>query len=108
MYTLFCHVGQNYGQGDILITLDADNTHNPNIIPNMVDKLVKEKLDVVIASRFAEGGKEIGLSIERKIYSRGAAAFLKLFFPIENVHDYSCGFRAYDIGYLDKAIKAYG
>ena len=108
MYTLFCHVSQNYGQGDILITLDADNTHNPNIIPKMIDKLVKEKLDVVIASRFVEGGKEVGLTIERKIYSRGAAAFLKIFFPIDNVHDYSCGFRAYDIGYLDKAIKAYG
>lgn len=108
IYTLFCHVSQNYGNGDILITLDADNTHNPKIIPEMIDKLIKNKLDVVIASRFAPGGKEIGLTIERKIYSRGAAAFLKIFFPIKNVHDYSCGFRAYDIGYLDRAIRAYG
>lgn len=107
MHTLFCHVSQNYGKDDILITLDADNTHNPNIIPEMIDKLIKEKLDVVIASRFTPGGKEIGLTIERKIYSRGAAAFLKIFFPIANVHDYSCGFRVYDIGYLDRAIKAY-
>jgi len=108
IYTLFYHVSHKYGKGDVLITLDADNTHNPEIIPFMVDKLKKEKLDVVIASRFVEGGKEIGLSLKRKILSRGAAVFLKLFFSIENVRDYSCGFRAYDVDYLDRAIKAYG
>ncbi|HHY77147.1 MAG TPA: glycosyltransferase family 2 protein [Clostridiales bacterium] len=108
IYTLFYHVIHKYGKGDVLITLDADNTHNPEIIPYMVDKLKKEKLDVVIASRFAEGGKELGLSLKRKILSRGAAAFLKLFFSIENVRDYSCGFRAYDVDYLDAAIRAYG
>lgn len=106
--TLFWHVSQNYGKGDIFITLDADNTHNPQIIPRMIDKLMKEKLDVVIASRFVPGGREIGLTIKRKICSRGAAAFLRIFFPINSVHDYSCGFRAYDIGYLSRAIKAYG
>ncbi|MDD2481570.1 MAG: glycosyltransferase family 2 protein [Lutispora sp.] len=108
IYTLFCYASQNYDKNDILVTLDADNTHNPNIIPKMVEKLIKEGLDVVIASRFAPGSKEIGLTIERKIYSRGAAAVLKKFFPISNVHDYSCGFRAYDIGYLDRAMEAYG
>ncbi|NLM44046.1 MAG: glycosyltransferase family 2 protein [Clostridiales bacterium] len=108
IYTLFYHVSHKYGKGDVLITLDADNTHNPRIIPFMVNKLIKEELDVVIASRFVKGGREIGLSMERKLLSRGAAAFLKLFFPIENVHDYSCGFRAYDVDYLDKAIMAYG
>lgn len=107
IYTLFCNVCQNYGKDDILITLDADNTHNPNIIPKMIDKLLSEKLDVVIASRFTPGGKEIGLTLERKIYSRGAAALLKIFFPINNVLDYSCGFRAYNIGYLQRAIESY-
>ncbi|WP_373000070.1 glycosyltransferase family 2 protein [Lutispora sp.] len=108
IYTLFYHVSHKYGKGDILVTLDADNTHSPKIIPFMVDKLIKEELDVVIASRFVKGGREIGLSMERKLLSRGAAAFLKLFFPIENVHDYSCGFRVYDVDYLDRAIMAYG
>ncbi|SHI50593.1 glycosyltransferase family 2 protein [Lutispora thermophila] len=108
VYTLFYHVSHKYGKGDILITMDADNTHNPKIIPFMVDKLVKEQLDLVIASRFVNGGREIGLSLERKLLSRGAAAFLKLFFPVQNVHDYSSGFRAYDVEYLHRAIMAYG
>ena len=107
IYTLFCYVTERYGEDDIFITLDADNTHNPDIIPRMIEKLLNENLDIVIASRFTPGGKEIGLSLQRKVYSRGAAALLKTFFPITNVRDYSCGFRAYNIGYLQKAAKSY-
>lgn len=107
MSTLFNHLLENYNDQDIAVTLDADNTHNPKIIPTLVSKLENEKLDVVIASRFTEGGEEIGLSFIRKVYSRGAKLFFKLFFPIPNVNDYSCGFRAYRIGYLRKAFDYY-
>ncbi len=107
VYTLFCYATERFGKNDILITLDADNTHNPNIIPAMVYKLRKEDLDIVIASRFTPGGKEIGLTLQRKLYSRGAAVLLKTFFPITNVRDYSCGFRAYNVGFLQKAVKFY-
>lgn len=65
---------------DILITLDADNTHNPDIIANLVHKLKQDHLDVVIASRFITGGKEVGLTFARKAFSRGAKYFLKNFF----------------------------
>ncbi|MFY9174451.1 MAG: glycosyltransferase family 2 protein [Peptococcia bacterium] len=107
MRTLLNHVVQRYYSEDILVTLDADNTHRPELIPNLVDKLKEEKLDLVIASRFVPGGKEIGLPLHRKICSRGASVFFKIFFPIRNVRDYSCGFRAYRIGYLQKAIALY-
>jgi dolichol-phosphate mannosyltransferase len=107
MKTLFCQTINQYGEKDVLITLDADNTHSPQIIPAIIHKLKNENLDLVIASRFVPGGKEIGLSWNRKIYSRGAKLFLKLFFPIRNVSDYSCGFRAYNLGYLKKAMKLY-
>jgi len=105
--TLFSRVITSYNEQDVLITLDADNTHNPRIIPELIKKLKTEKLDVVIASRFADGGKEIGVSLDRRIYSRGAACLLKMFFPITNVKDYSCGFRAYDLGYLKNALSLY-
>jgi len=108
MRTLLRSVSEQYKDGDILITLDADNTHSPQLIPGLLDKLEKEGLDLVIASRFTPGGKEIGLALHRKICSRGAGLFLKTFFPIRNVRDYSCGFRAYRIGYLKKAMAMYG
>jgi len=105
--TILNHVTGCFDDEDILVTLDADNTHTPGIIPDMVEKLETEKLDVVIASRFTKGGREIGLSPMRKLYSRGAVLFFKMFFPIKGVNDYSCGFRAYRVGYLKKAAQAY-
>lgn len=105
--TIFGFVLENYDKNDVLITLDADNTHNPRIIPAMINKLKKENLNLVIASRFAQGAKEIGLSLDRKIYSRGATYLLRLFYPISNVRDYSCGYRAYELAYLQKAIDLY-
>lgn len=107
MKTLFAYVLSKYDDQDTVVTLDADNTHNPKIIPEMVSKLKAENLDVVIASRFISGGEEIGLSPIRKVYSRGARSFFKLFFPIDHVNDYSCGFRAYRIGYFRQASHLY-
>lgn len=89
---------------DILVTLDADNTHSPQLIERMIDLILTEKLDLVVASRFTEGGREIGLSLLRKVYSRGAMLYFKMFFPIVNMNDYSSGFRAYRIRTLKEAF----
>jgi len=105
--TLFNCVLNEYQDEDILVTLDADNTHSPALVPWLVDKLIREELDLVIASRFTPGGREIGLPFHRRLFSRGAALFFKIFFPIRNVRDYSCGFRAYRLSYLRKAAELY-
>lgn len=105
--TLFNFVSNKYSDQDILITMDADNTHNPEIIPEMVNKMIAEQLDIVVASRFIAGGKEIGVPFIRKLYSRGAQLLLKIFYPINNISDYSCGFRGYNIGFLKKALTLY-
>ncbi|ADY56767.1 glycosyl transferase family 2 [Syntrophobotulus glycolicus DSM 8271] len=89
---------------DILVTLDADNTHSPHLIERMIDRLLQEDLDLVVASRFTEGGREIGLTLLRKVYSRGAMLYFKMFFPIVHLNDYSSGFRAYRVGTLKKAL----
>lgn len=107
MKTIFAYACERYTSTDVLVTMDADNTHNPRIIPELVNKLNTEQLDMTIASRFAAGGQEMGLSWNRKLYSRGARLFFKFFFPILNVNDYSSGFRAYRIGYLKRALIMY-
>src|SRR5690554_689442 len=66
MRTIIDYAILNLNPKDILVVLDGDNTHNPNIIPRMVEKLVSKDLDIVIASRFEKGGEEKGLSFDRK------------------------------------------
>jgi dolichol-phosphate mannosyltransferase len=92
---------------DVLVTMDADNTHDPCLIGSMVAK-IQSGADLVIASRYEKGGEEIGLSKARSVLSRGASLLLHIFFPIPDVKDYTCGFRAYNGLALKKAFQVYG
>ena len=92
---------------DIIIRMDADNTHEPKYISPMISK-IKHGYDVVIASRFKKGGGMIGVSKYRSIVSYGANLLMKIFFPIKGVQEYSCGFRAYRASTIKTAIKIFG
>ncbi len=93
--------------GDVIIRLDCDDTHEPEYIPKIVEK-VRGGLDVVIASRFAEGGGQLGVSGYRAFISLGANLFMKVFFSISNVKEYSCGYRGYKAEIIKEAIEVYG
>jgi len=93
--------------GDIIITMDADNTHSPGLIPAMVQKVL-EGHDLVIASRFRDGARVIGVSWLRKCMSIGASLMMRTVFPMKGVRDYTCGFRAYRAELLRKAFGEYG
>lgn len=92
---------------DIVITLDADNTHPPELIPVMAKKIGQGN-QLLIASRFCPGGKEIGLSFFRRLLSRGAGWLLSFFFPYPGVKDYTSGYRAYSGNLLKQATNLYG
>lgn len=93
--------------GDVIIAMDADNTHDVSYVSDMLTKLAGGN-DVVIASRFAEGAGERGLSQLRKILSRGSSFLLNLFFLIRGVRDFTSGYRAYRAVLIKKAFQIYG
>ncbi|MBD3347919.1 MAG: glycosyltransferase [Candidatus Eisenbacteria bacterium] len=105
--TGFRRANEMLGGEGVLIGMDADNTHDPGVIPSMLRKM-EEGNDVVIASRYAPGGREVGLSSFRSILSRGASFTMRLFLPVKGARDYSCGYRAYSGRALERAIGAYG
>ena len=107
MNTILNHAADTYEDEDVLITFDSDNTHTPGIAVAMMEKLYSENLDIVIASRYEKGGKELGLSPIRKLYSRGARLFCSVIFHIKNVKDYSCGYRAYRVSLLKELKQRY-
>lgn len=92
--------------GDILVTMDADDTHGPEYIPEMLGK-IRAGADVVIASRFFPGGREVGVSFFRKLMSRGALFFMRIAAPVPGVSDYSCGYRAYKMEILKLASETF-
>ncbi len=101
------HAAKTSAPGDTIVTLDCDDTHDPVYIPKAMQKL-SEGYDVVILSRYQKGGGEEGLSGVRSVLSRGAGLFLKLFFPIKGVWEYSCGYRAMRAETLQKAFRIFG
>lgn len=93
MRTGFGFVLERGGADDLIATMDADNTHDPALIPAMLDAVAEA--DVVIASRYVKGGEEVGLSAVRKVLSRGASTLLKVVTPVRGARDYTCGYRLY-------------
>ena len=93
--------------GDVIVRLDCDDTHEPEYIPSIVAK-VRSGFDVVIASRFEPGGGQMGVSGYRAFISRSANLFMKVFFPISGLKEYSCGFRGYRVEKIHEAINFYG
>ncbi len=89
---------------DVIVTMDADNTHPAGLVLRMV-RLLREGNDVVIASRYREGSHIKGLSMGRRFLSWGASILFRTFFPIRGVKDYTCGYRAYRAGVLKSLIE---
>lgn len=104
---LFERAAELCGPDDTIVRMDCDDTHDPKYIPDLLSKL-KEGYDVVIASRFAPGGAQVGVGLYRGFISRCANVFMKCFFPIRGVWEYSCGFRAYRAVVIQKAVRFYG
>jgi dolichol-phosphate mannosyltransferase len=93
--------------GDIIFTMDADNTHPPALMIRMVQRIL-EGNDVVIASRYREGSMVVGLHWFRRLMSFGARVLFQTIFPIPGVRDYTCGFRGYRAEVLKEAFAGYG
>jgi dolichol-phosphate mannosyltransferase len=83
--------GARVAQGDWLIVMDADLSHPPEKIAELLRPLVEGRADMVIGSRYVEGGATPGWPVWRKILSRIAAS---LAYPMTGVHDSMCGFFA--------------
>ena len=107
LMTAFETLAPECDDDDVLCTLDADDTHSPLLLDQLVQK-VSEGFDVVIASRFASGGQVVGLSLFRRALSGAAAALLSAAYPAEGVKDYTSGFRAYRASAIRNALERYG
>ena len=89
--------------GDVIVRLDCDDTHEPEYIPKIIEK-IRSGYDVVIASRFAPGGGQLGVSKYRALISLAANTFMKVFFPIKGLREYSSGFRGYKAEIIQEAL----
>ena len=91
---------------DVLVTMDCDNTHPTECLAHLL-KQIDRGCHLAIASRYQEGGGQVGFSLKRRLLSRGASWLLRFLFPINGVRDYTSGYRAYRLSALQQAMRRY-
>lgn len=90
----FLHILPHIQDSDTIITMDSDGTHVPEYLKTLVEHSQRNH-GIVIASRYARGGGEIGIPVKRSLCSRIANRLMARLFSIPGVKDYTSGFRAY-------------
>jgi dolichol-phosphate mannosyltransferase len=79
--------------GDIVVMMDADFSHDPALLPQLV-KHIQSGSDLVIGSRYVAGGRIQGWSFHRRIGSVVLSRFARTVFRL-SVQDPLSGFAAF-------------
>jgi len=90
-------------QPDYIVTMDADYSHNPKDISRLI-QVAKRGCDLVIGSRYYNGGKVVGSRLIRRIISR-VANFIAAAIVSTRIHDCTSGFRCYSKNYVKTVLN---
>ncbi len=85
--------------------MDADGSHPPEILPDMLNLAEKGGYDVVIASRYIEGGKWEERSMIRRIISKGANLLGRLSTGVR-ARDLTSGYRVIRLDILKRIVTS--
>ncbi len=77
---------------DRIMTMDADFSHHPKYIPAIIE--LTRECDMVIGSRYLEGGGTLNCTFGRRALSRSANLFAKITLGLR-ARDCTAGFRCY-------------
>ncbi|HTT26626.1 MAG TPA: polyprenol monophosphomannose synthase [Thermoplasmata archaeon] len=70
--------------GPIILVMDADGSHPPELIPRLIDPLRDGRAEFVLASRHVDGGDMGPMSATRRAISRGAALLARPLAPVKD------------------------
>lgn len=94
----------------LLIAMDTDLTHDPAYIPLMIEKLKTTHADIVIGSRYTEGGRMSGWNKIRLPFTHFWRGMIK--YGLNMPFDATGAFRVYRVDILKNEIinqlKSYG
>ena len=78
---------------DVVVTMDADLSHDPVILPTML-ALIDDGADTVIGSRYVRGGGTTDWPIRRQLLSKWGNGYTRRLLRL-TPHDCTSGYRAY-------------
>lgn len=92
---------------DIIITLDADNTHNLKTVEFMIKKM-DEGYEVVIGSCFTTGGMMVGVPLIRFLLSYVSNFGYRILFHVKGIRTYTGFYRAHSGAAVKLAFEKFG
>lgn len=99
--------GFRHATNPVVVTLDSDLSHDPEVIPSFLKEMARTKADIVIGSRFMPLGRA-DLPPHRLFFSR-LMGILVSFFTKHKIHDATSGFRIQKLAAIKKLrLKNHG
>jgi dolichol-phosphate mannosyltransferase len=84
---------------DYLFEMDADGSHDPRYLPQML-ALAEDGAEVVVGSRYVPGGGTVNWGVGRKLISRGGSLYARTILGVD-VRDVTAGFMCWRRGALE-------
>lgn len=78
---------------DYVFEMDADFSHDPKYLPEML-RLAAEGADMVVGSRYVEGGGTVNWGLGRRLISRGGSLYARTILGV-GIRDLTSGFVCY-------------
>jgi dolichol-phosphate mannosyltransferase len=82
------------GGATAVVQMDADWSHDPEVLPTLLAPLERDEADLVIGSRYTLGGGVVDWGLGRRIVSRGGSLFARVVLGL-GPHDLTGGFKAW-------------
>ena len=93
-------------KADVIFQMDSDGQHDASLIPDFVS-YIEEGKDVVIGSRFIDGGTTPDFSFSRLLMSKVGNLLVRYVGGITQVKDCTSGYRAIRASYLKELNFSY-
>ena len=93
-------------KADLIFQMDSDGQHDTSLIPDFVS-YIEEGKDVVIGSRFIDGGTTPDFSFSRLLMSKVGNLLVRYVGGITQVKDCTSGYRAIRASYLKELDFSY-
>jgi dolichol-phosphate mannosyltransferase len=77
-----------------LLQMDADWSHDPSVLPRLIEPIVADRADLVIGSRYVRGGRVLDWGLGRRLISRMGSLFARTVLRLKP-HDLTGGFKAW-------------
>ncbi|MCU1356286.1 MAG: hypothetical protein JWM89_1704 [Acidimicrobiales bacterium] len=86
---------------DVLVEMDADLSHDPDVLPRLIGAVGEGGADLAIGSRYVPGGAVPGWPVRRRMLSQWGNRYIGVMLRMP-VRDATAGFRAYRTTIVEK------